>query len=72
MLLYVGDVLNLASGRLENGLKVSIYDKRRLCTIRILVEFYLPLLGTKRRKYIKHRYVNVSGAELLVARQNVL
>ena len=72
VLLGVGGVLNLTTGHLEDGLKVSIYDERRLCTILIVVEFYLRLFGNWRRKHMKHRHEIVSGAELLVARQNVL
>ena len=68
VLLGVGGVLNLATGRLEDGLKVSIYDERRLYIILILVDFYLRLFGTWRRKHMKHRHEIVSGAKLLVAR----
>ena len=72
VLLGVGVEHNLATGRLEDGLKVSIYDERRLCTMLILAELYLSLFGAWLRKHMKHRNEIVSGAELLMARQNVL
>ena len=43
MLLGVCGLLNLASERLENRLKVGIDNTRRLCTILLLVEFDLRL-----------------------------
>ena len=44
VLLSVGGLSNLAIGRLKNGLKVSIDDKLRFCTILVLVEFDFYLL----------------------------
>ena len=67
MLLGVGGVLYLATGRLKDGLKVHIVYKWRLCTILVLVEFDFRLFGAWRREHMEHRHEVVSGAELFVA-----
>ena len=72
MLLGVGGELNLATGRLQDGLKVSIYDERRLCTILVLVEFDLRVFGAWHREHMEHRHEVGSSAELFVSRKNFL
>ena len=72
LLLGVGGVLHLATGRLKNGLKVGIDNERCLRTILILVKLDLRLLETLRRENMEHRHEVVSGAKLFVASENFL
>ena len=49
VLLGVGGVLYLATGRLKDGIKVRVNDEWRLSTILLLVEFDLRLFGARYR-----------------------
>ena len=49
VLLSVGGLLHVATGRLKDGLKVRIDYEWRLCTIFVLVEFDLHLFGAWHR-----------------------
>ena len=51
LLLCVGSVLNLATGRLEDALKFRIDDECSISTILVVVEFDLRMLGTWHRKH---------------------
>ena len=72
MLLGVGNVLNLETGPLEDGLKISVYYKRRLCKILGLVKFYLRLFLAWHQEYMKKRHEVVSRAKLFVSRKDFL
>ena len=72
VLLGLGGVLNLGTGQLEDGLNVSIYDERRLCTILVLVELDLRVFGALHREHMEHRHEVVSSQVLFVSRKNFL
>ena len=69
LLLVIGGVLNLAIGRLEDGLKVSIYYERRLGKILVLAEFDFRVIGAWHREHMEHRHEVVKSAELFVSRK---
>ena len=54
VLLGVGGLFNLATGRLKNGLKVRKNDEWCFSTIPELVEFYLRLFKPWRREHIEY------------------
>ena len=72
VLLRVSCLLRLATKRLEDGLEVCIDYERRHSTELVIVELQLRLFGAWRRKHMEHRHEVVSGAELLVTRENFL
>ena len=72
MLLGESGILNLASERLEDGLKVRIYDKWCFCTILVIIEFNLGLVGAWNREHVKHRHKVVTCVKLFVASRNFL
>ena len=72
VLLGVGGPLYLATGRLEDGLKIRIDDEKFLNTKLLLVKFNLRLLGAWHRKYMENRHEVVTGAKLNVSCQNFL
>ena len=72
VLLGVGSPFHLATGRLKNGLEVSIDNDWRLYIILVLVEFDLRLFRAWSRKHMKHRQKVLSSAKLFVASDNFL
>ena len=70
VLLGVGAVFNLATGRLKDELKVRINDEWCFSTILELIEFDLHFFGAWHREHMEHRHEVVSSAELFVSLEN--